>query len=103
MGWRIMSSVSADLHKLNATVPPQVLGRQEIATELKHEAERCAREVGVPVRFVTEHGEVAHAARALHADLIVVGRSAKTLHRLAGSLSHRLTCRSDAPVVVVVP
>ena len=81
--------------------------RQEIATELKDEAERCAREVGVPVRFVTEHGEVAHAvtevARALHADLVVVGRSAKTLHRLAGSLSHRLTCRSDAPVVVVVP
>jgi hypothetical protein len=25
------------------------------------------------------------------------------LHRLAGSLSHRLTCRDDAPVVVVVP
>jgi nucleotide-binding universal stress UspA family protein len=81
--------------------------RQEIAAELKDEAERRASEVGVPVSFVTEHGEVTHAisevARARHADLVVVGRSAKTLHRLAGSLSHRLTCRHDAPVVVVVP
>lgn len=81
--------------------------RQEIATELKDEAQQRACEVGVPVTFVAERGEVTHAvtevARALHADLVVVGRSAKTLHRLAGSLSHRLTCRHDAPVVVVVP
>jgi nucleotide-binding universal stress UspA family protein len=81
--------------------------RQEIATELKDEAERRAREVGVLVSFVTGHGEVTHAvtevARALNAELVVVGRSAKMLHRLAGSLSHRLTCRNDAPVVVVVP
>jgi nucleotide-binding universal stress UspA family protein len=81
--------------------------RQAIAAELKDEAQRCAREVGVPITFVAEHGEVTRAisevARALHADLVVVGRSAKTLHRLAGSLSHRLTCRHDAPVVVVVP
>jgi nucleotide-binding universal stress UspA family protein len=81
--------------------------RQEIAAELKDEAERRAREMGVPVSFVAEFGEVSHAvtevARALHAELVVVGRSAKMLHRLAGSLSHRLTCRDDAPVVVVVP
>jgi nucleotide-binding universal stress UspA family protein len=81
--------------------------RQEIAAELKDEADQRAREVGVPVTFVTEYGEVTHAvtevARALHAELVVVGRSAKMLHRLAGSLSHRLTCRNDAPVVVVVP
>ena len=30
-------------------------------------------------------------------------RVRKVLHRLAGSLSHRLTSRNDAPVVVVVP
>jgi nucleotide-binding universal stress UspA family protein len=81
--------------------------RQEIATELKDEAERRAREVGVPISFVTDYGEVTHAvtevARVLHAELVVVGRSAKRLHRLGGSLSHRLTCRNDAPVVVVVP
>jgi nucleotide-binding universal stress UspA family protein len=81
--------------------------RQEISAELKDEAVRGAGEVGVPISFVTEHGEVTHAitevARAVHAELVVVGRSAKVLHRLAGSLSHRLTCRNDAPVVVVVP
>jgi hypothetical protein len=27
----------------------------------------------------------------------------QALHRLAGSFSHRLTTRKDAPVVVVVP
>jgi nucleotide-binding universal stress UspA family protein len=81
--------------------------RREIAAELKDEAERRAGEVGVPVSFVTEHGEITHAvtevARALHAEFVVVGRSAKMLHRFAGSLSHRLTCRNDAPIVVVVP
>lgn len=46
---------------------------------------------------------VTKVACAQHADLVVVGRSAKILHRFAGSLGHRLTCRTDAPVVVVVP
>jgi nucleotide-binding universal stress UspA family protein len=81
--------------------------RQEVAAELKDEAVRRAGEVGVPVSFVIEYGDVTHAvtevARSVHAELVVVGRSAKMLHRFAGSLSHRLTCRNDAPVVVVVP
>jgi nucleotide-binding universal stress UspA family protein len=81
--------------------------RQQIASELKDEAEQRADELGVPVTFVIEHGEVTHAvievARTMHADLVVVGRSAKKLHKLGGSLSHRLTCRNDTPVVVVVP
>jgi nucleotide-binding universal stress UspA family protein len=106
------------LHVQSLWEPPALFGapfdcvgvetaRQDVAAELKDEAERRAREVGVPVSFVIEYGEVTHAvtevARALHAELVVVGRSAKMLHRLAGSLSHRLTCRNDAPVVVVVP
>jgi nucleotide-binding universal stress UspA family protein len=81
--------------------------RQEVADELKSEAARRAKELGVALGFVTEHGDTTHAlidiARVLHANLVVVGRSAKVLHHLAGSLSHRLTSRSDAPVVVVVP
>jgi nucleotide-binding universal stress UspA family protein len=106
------------LHVMPMTEPATAFGvpygfsgmetaRQEIAAELKDEAEQRAREVGVPVTFVTEYGELTHAvtevARALHAELVVVGRSAKMFHRLGGSLSHRLTCRNDAPVVVVVP
>jgi nucleotide-binding universal stress UspA family protein len=81
--------------------------RQEVAKELRSEASHRAAELGVELDFVTEHGDATHAltdiARALHANLVVVGRSAKVLHRLAGSLSHRLTSRNDAPVVVVVP
>jgi nucleotide-binding universal stress UspA family protein len=83
------------------------LARQEVADELRREAFHRAHEVGVELSFVTEHGDVTRAltdlARTAHANLVVVGRSAKVLHRLAGSLSHRLTSRNDAPVVVVVP
>jgi K+-sensing histidine kinase KdpD len=81
--------------------------RQEVADALRREAAHRADDLGVKLRFVTEHGDASCAltdvARMLHANLVVVGRSAKVLHRLAGSLSHRLTSRNDAPVVVVVP
>jgi nucleotide-binding universal stress UspA family protein len=81
--------------------------RQEIARELRSEVERMALELGVRVSFVVERGDVTRAVRNVakeqQADLVVVGRSAKVLHQLAGSLSHRLSRRHDAPVVVVVP
>jgi nucleotide-binding universal stress UspA family protein len=81
--------------------------RQEVADELRSEASHRADELGVELNFVTEHGNATRAlidiARALNANLVVVGRSAKLFHHLAGSLSHRLTSRNDAPVVVVVP
>jgi nucleotide-binding universal stress UspA family protein len=81
--------------------------REQIAQGLQTEAEHIANELGVHLSFVVEHGDVTRAvttvAKELHADLVVVGRSAKALHHLAGSLSQRLTARNDAPVVVVVP
>jgi K+-sensing histidine kinase KdpD len=81
--------------------------RQEIADDLKCDAARLAHELGVAFGFIAEHGDATRAltdvARAMHAHLVVVGRSAKLVHHLAGSLSHRLTSRNDAPVVVVVP
>jgi len=81
--------------------------RQAIADDLNDEAQRRAREVGVSVTFLAEQGEVTEVvtevARALHADLVVVGRSTKLLHRIVGSLSQRLIRRKDTPVVVVVP
>lgn len=80
---------------------------EEVAAELKAEAEHRAAEAGVPVTFVRELGDTVHAligvARSAHADLVVVGRSAKMLHHLAGSAGRRLASRQDAPVVVVVP
>jgi hypothetical protein len=36
--------------------------------------------------------------------IIVIGLDGSPMrHRLAGALGHRLICRNDAPVVVVVP
>jgi nucleotide-binding universal stress UspA family protein len=81
--------------------------RQEVADGLRDEASCRADELGVELSFLIQRGDATRAltstARALHANLIVVGKSAKVLHRLTGSLSHRLTSRIDAPVVVVVP
>ena len=78
-----------------------------MAGQLKDEAARRPHDLGVAVGFVWELGDVAHAptsvARSVDADLVVVGRSAKMLHHLAGSLGRRLVSRHDARVVVVVP
>jgi nucleotide-binding universal stress UspA family protein len=81
--------------------------RDEVARQLKDQAERRAFELGLPLRFVREAGDTAPAitriAQSVGADLIVVGRSAKMLHHLAGSLGRRLVSRHDVPVIVVVP
>ena len=80
---------------------------QEVAAELKAEAEQRAAEAGVQLTFVRELGDTVHAlirvARSANADVLVVGRSAKMLHHLVGSAGRRLASRQDAPVVVVVP
>jgi nucleotide-binding universal stress UspA family protein len=80
---------------------------QEVAAELEAEAEDRAAEAGVQLTFVRELGDTVHAlisvARSANADLVVVGRSAKILHHLAGSAGRKLASRQDAPVVVVVP
>jgi nucleotide-binding universal stress UspA family protein len=80
---------------------------QEVAAELKAEAAHRGAEAGVQLTFVRELGDPVHAlisvARSAQADLVVVGRSAKMLHHLAGSAGRRLASRRDAPVVVVVP
>jgi K+-sensing histidine kinase KdpD len=81
--------------------------RDEVVGQLRDEAERRARDLGVQLRFVRELGDAAHAltrvSRSVDAELIVVGRSSKILHHLAGSLGRRLVSRHDAPAIVVVP
>jgi nucleotide-binding universal stress UspA family protein len=81
--------------------------RDEVTEELEQEAHDRARDLGVNLKFISERGEAAqtltHIAHSLGADLIVVGKSAKMLHRLAGSLGRRLIARPDVPVIVVVP
>ena len=62
---------------------------------------------GPDVVFVYARGdpgrELLRVAREARADLIVVGRSMKARHRLAGSLGRNLVLNRTAPVVVVVP
>ena len=81
--------------------------RDEMVRQLKEEAERRAGDLGVPLQFVREQGDTAGAltrlSRSVDADLIVVGKSSKILHHLAGSLGRRLVSRHDAPAIVVVP
>jgi nucleotide-binding universal stress UspA family protein len=81
--------------------------RDQMAEELAGEVARRADELGVEVSFVREKGDAAHVltevALSEHADLIAVGRSAKMVHRLAGSVSRRLVLCRDLPVTVIVP
>ncbi len=79
----------------------------EIAEELEGAARQRADDVGVPLAFVRAFGstarELVRVAEVVRGDLIVIGRPAKPIHPLAGSVGRRLVARGDAPIVVVVP
>lgn len=81
--------------------------RGQMAEELAAEVVRRADALDVEVIFVRGMGDAVHVltevAHSEHADLMVVGRSAKMLHRLAGSVSRRLVRNRNCPVIVVVP
>src|SRR5580704_12715835 len=81
--------------------------RDQMAEELAAEVARRADALDVEVRFIRGIGDAARVltdlAHSEHADLMVVGRSAKILHRLAGSVSRRLVLNRESPVLVVVP
>jgi nucleotide-binding universal stress UspA family protein len=81
--------------------------RDEVVEELKREVANRARDLDIKVGFARELGDPANAltrlAHSVEADLIVVGKSCKMFHRLAGSLGRRLVSRHDAPAIVVVP
>lgn len=77
------------------------------AEELANQVHAYGDDHGVDVSFVRTQGDIAkelvRIAHAGQADLLVVGRSTKARHRLAGSLGRRLVGRRGAPIVVVVP
>jgi nucleotide-binding universal stress UspA family protein len=77
------------------------------ATELSDQVRSYSHDHGVDVAFIHTRGDTAREllriASAGHADLLVVGRSTKARHHLAGSLGRRLVGRSGAPIIVVVP
>jgi len=77
------------------------------AEELGDQIRGYALDHGVNLTFVHTQGDTAaellRIAGSDHADLIVVGRSTKARHHLAGSLGRRLVGRHGAPIIVVVP
>jgi nucleotide-binding universal stress UspA family protein len=79
----------------------------ERAEQLELRVGRHAAEDGVDLEFLHLRGdpvdEILRVAERVAADLIVVGRSTKSLHQLAGSSGRRLIVKKGAPVVVVVP
>jgi nucleotide-binding universal stress UspA family protein len=77
------------------------------AAGLESDVLRHAADHGYDLVFVHARGdpaqELVRVAATLECDLIVVGRSAKALHRVTGSLGRRLIRTRRAPVVAVVP
>ncbi|MGY1690791.1 universal stress protein [Geodermatophilus sp. SYSU D01105] len=72
---------------------------------LRGEVEAGAAHAGVPAEFVAVRGEpfaeLTRIATELRADVVVVGASARTAHRLAGSVGSRLVRTGRWPVVIV--
>jgi nucleotide-binding universal stress UspA family protein len=77
------------------------------AEKLSEQVRAYGHDHGVHVDFVHTRGDTAkelvRIANAGQADLLVVGRSTKVRHHIAGSLGRRLVGRRGAPIVVVVP
>jgi nucleotide-binding universal stress UspA family protein len=95
---------------LGGAIVPYEVVRQSMtdqAEKLDEQVRAYGHDRGVNVAFVHAEGDTAkellRIANADQADLLVVGRSTKARHRLAGSLGRRLIGRRKAPIVVVVP
>jgi len=92
-----------------AAVVSEVLDESaaEQADQLREQLLRTALDGACDMEFVHARGEPAtelvRVAESVQADQIVVGRSTKALHHLAGSIGRRLIAKRGAPVVVVVP
>jgi nucleotide-binding universal stress UspA family protein len=102
-------SATATAPFAGAAVPYGVIQQSMIdqAEELDLQVRSYGHDHGVDVAFIHCQGdptrELLRIANADHADLLVVGRSTKSRHHLAGSLGRRLVGKRGAPVIVVVP
>ncbi|WP_433306899.1 universal stress protein [Actinoplanes sp. CA-030573] len=76
-----------------------------VERELRTAIEQRVAPLDVDVRLVVRTGdpyaELLDVARQVHADAVIVGRSTKILHRIAGSLATRLVRCGRWPVTVV--
>jgi nucleotide-binding universal stress UspA family protein len=79
----------------------------ELEAKIRAELLAIAESQRVPLTFVHVHGDVAtellRVAATSHAQLVAVGRSTKSRHKVAGSLGHRLLRRTGTPIIVIVP
>jgi nucleotide-binding universal stress UspA family protein len=79
----------------------------ELEAKIRSELHAIVESQRVPLTFVHVHGDVAtellRIAAMSHAQLIAVGRSTKSRHKVAGSLGHRLLRRTGTPIIVIVP
>jgi nucleotide-binding universal stress UspA family protein len=88
-----------------SVVAAEAEAHDAIAAELRAQVEDAARDRGIPITFLTAHGdpytEIKRVAAEMRADAIVVGASAKAGHKLVGSLAVRLVRAGKWPVTVV--
>jgi nucleotide-binding universal stress UspA family protein len=79
--------------------------QREIADDIHDQVARVAADLNVPVRFEHHQGDpgrVLLAAAEEHAaDMLVLGASMQSVHRIAGSLPSRLVRCRRLPVVVI--
>jgi nucleotide-binding universal stress UspA family protein len=100
-----MASAAAGVAVCDYTAVEQAAAAQ--AAQLRAEVQRHCESDDFDVAFVHSRGdparELLRLADEIGADLLVVGRSAKARHQVAGSLGRCLVVKRRAPVVVVVP
>jgi nucleotide-binding universal stress UspA family protein len=100
-----MASASVGVAVCDYAVVDEAAAAQ--GARLRAEVQRHADADGLDVGFIHARGdparELLRLAEELGADLIVVGRSMKARHQIAGSLGCHLVVKRRAPVVVVVP
>jgi nucleotide-binding universal stress UspA family protein len=98
------ASVSGAVYDAAALRDTAVAYAADLRAALLQQTAGCEQ---VSLSFVHAWGEPANEllriSRAFQANVIVVGRSSKLRHRIAGSLGSRLISRPDSPLVVVVP
>jgi nucleotide-binding universal stress UspA family protein len=103
------ASATASASLTGAVVPYGAIQQSvtDQAEKLSVQVGAYGHDHGVDVAFVHTRGDAAkellRIANSDHADLLVVGRSTKARHRIAGSLGRRIIRRRGAPIVVVVP
>ncbi|AEV84683.1 hypothetical protein ACWT_3660 [Actinoplanes sp. SE50] len=90
----------------SGTVAATMVASQDaVVSEFRDTLQQERTRLGVDMQIVVRDGdpftELCHAAREFWADAVIVGRSERLLHRIAGSVAQRLVRCGRWPVTVV--